>query len=180
MRALCTHLSLGFSLAALVLVSGCSVTAVQDSEAAAATQTATVAAKAADASRTPPAPATEATPAEKPGSSPQPDWVENDCIPGALLDTPARVSQRRNPKILAKWFPEGKRIELSVVMEVTPEGRLGRLAFSSSDTDPRVLEAILQSFQGWRFKPGIKNGQPVTTCFEQPYDLTFPGTKAEE
>jgi hypothetical protein len=32
----------------------------------------------------------------------------------------------------------------------------------------------MRSLERWKFKPGMRQGQAVTACFEQPYQLVFP------
>ena len=59
-------------------------------------------------------------------------------------------------------------------LEVTAQGQLGRVAYQPADADPRIVKSILQSLKRWQFKPGMRQGQPVTSCFEQPYELVFP------
>jgi hypothetical protein len=59
-------------------------------------------------------------------------------------------------------------------LEVTAQGQLGRVAYQPADADPRIVKSIMRSLERWKFKPGMRQGQPVTSCFEQPYQLVFP------
>lgn len=102
---------------------------------------------------------------------PQKPWAE--CTLPSQLDTETKVLYRSQPRIRAHWFPDGLRTRVVYQFEVTPEGKMGRKFHEPADVDPRIISAIEQSFQYWRFKPATRNGQPVTTCFEQPYELVF-------
>ncbi len=59
-------------------------------------------------------------------------------------------------------------------LEVTAQGQLGRVAYLPADTDARIVKSIMRSLERWKFKPGMRQGQAVTACFEQPYQLVFP------
>ena len=102
---------------------------------------------------------------------PQKPWAE--CTPASQLDTETKVLYRSQPRIQPHWFPDGLHTRVVYQFEVTPEGKIGRKIYEPADADPRIVKAIERSFQYWRFKPASRNGQPVTTCFEQPYELIF-------
>ena len=102
---------------------------------------------------------------------PQKPWAE--CTPASQLDTETKVLYRSQPRIQPHWFPDGLHTRVVYQFEVTPEGKMGRKIYEPADADPRIVKAIERSFQYWRFKPASRNGQPVTTCFEQPYELIF-------
>lgn len=107
-------------------------------------------------------------------SSDWPAWVLADCTPASQMEPGPQARHRRSPVIQASWFPDGLRTMVVFRLEVTPQGELGRVAYLPTDTDPRIVKAIMQSLKRWKFKPGLRQGQPVTACFEQPYDLIFP------
>lgn len=105
-------------------------------------------------------------------------WAE--CTAASELDAPTKVLRRGQPRIQAEWFPEGQRFLVTYTFEVTPEGKIGRKLYKPAEADPRIIKAIERSFSQWRFKPGTRNGLPVATCFEQPYDLIFERITPEE
>ncbi len=102
---------------------------------------------------------------------PQKPWAE--CTPASQIDKPAVVRTYPHAKLDPQWYPEGAKFTVVYQFEVTPEGKMGRKNYKPADADPRIIAAIERSFTRWRFKPAISNGQPVTTCFEQPYELIF-------
>lgn len=96
-----------------------------------------------------------------------------ECTPASQVDTPAKIKTSSNVRIDPDWYPEGALVKVVYQFEVTPEGKMGRKIYQPEDADPRIIKAIERSFARWRFTPALRNGQPVTTCFEQPYDLIF-------
>lgn len=116
-------------------------------------------------------------PASSPSSDKRPDWpawVLADCTPSSQMDPGPQARYRKSPVIRANWFPDGLRTMVVFRLEVTPQGELGRVAYLPADTDPRIVKAITQSLRSWKFKPGMRQGQAVTSCVEQPYELIFP------
>lgn len=101
----------------------------------------------------------------------QKPWPE--CTPASQIERPAVVRTYPHPRINPDWYPEGAHIKVVYQFEVTPEGKMGRKIYKPADADPRIISAIERSFTRWRFKPALRNGQPVTSCFEQPYELIF-------
>ncbi|MDR2298715.1 MAG: energy transducer TonB [Comamonas sp.] len=123
----------------------------------------------------------QSTPPVEPESSPASDqrsdwpaWVLSDCTPSSQMDPGPQARYRKSPVIRANWFPDGLRTLVVFRLEVTPQGELGRVAYLPADTDPRIVKAITQSLKSWKFKPGMRQGQAVTSCVEQPYELIFP------
>jgi hypothetical protein len=102
------------------------------------------------------------------------------CLDQCRLHTPAQLDQQPQPRrhttpfISAHWFPNGLETTVVFRLEVTAQGQLGRVAYQPADTDPRIVKSIMRSLERWKFKPGMRQGQPVTSCFEQPYQLVFP------
>ena len=96
-----------------------------------------------------------------------------ECTPASQIDTHAKVRTSTNVHIDPDWYPEGARITVTYQFEVTPEGKMGRKIYQPADADPRIIKAIERSFARWRFTPAMRNGQAVTSCFEQPYELVF-------
>jgi hypothetical protein len=92
--------------------------------------------------------------------------------PAQLDQQPPR--RHTTPFISAHWFPNGLETTVVFRLEVTAQGQLGRVAYQPADTDPRIVKSIMRSLERWKFKPGMRQGQPVTSCFEQPYQLVFP------
>lgn len=121
-----------------------------------------------------PAAAAASTPSSRATPSRWLAWLHEDCTPASQMDVGPQARYRRPPVIHASWFPDGLRTHVVFRLEVTPQGKLGRLAYLPADTDPRIVTAIMQSLQRWKFRPGMRQGRPVTACFEQPYDLVFP------
>ena len=104
-------------------------------------------------------------------------WPE--CAAASELDAPTQVLRKGMPKISPDWDPDGKKVTVVLTFEVTPEGKMGRKIYKPAEADPRIIKAIERSFSQWRFKPGTSNGLPVSTCFEQPYDLIFENTQSK-
>ncbi|UNV88887.1 MULTISPECIES: energy transducer TonB [Comamonas] len=103
-----------------------------------------------------------------------PAWIKADCTPPAQLDRQPQPRRHTTPFISAHWFPNGLETTVVFRLEVTAQGELGRVAYQPADTDPRIVKSIMRSLERWKFKPGMRQGQPVTSCFEQPYQLVFP------
>lgn len=122
-----------------------------------------------------PAPAAPLDAQSKPPRSTEwPAWINADCTPPAQLDQQPRPRRHTTPFISAHWFPNGLETTVVFRLEVTAQGELGRVAYQPADTDPRIVKSIMRSLERWKFKPGMRQGQPVTSCFEQPYQLVFP------
>ncbi|MEX8192450.1 energy transducer TonB [Comamonas guangdongensis] len=121
-----------------------------------------------------PEPQADSTPASSGQAEGWPAWIAADCIPPGQLERSPRAQQRGTPVIHANWFPQGLQIQVVVRLEVTPQGELGRVAYLPAGTDPRIMAAITRSLKRWKFEPGMRDGKPVTACFEQPYALSFP------
>ena len=123
-------------------------------------------------------PKPELTPApaspKRPQSMEWPAWINADCTPPAQLDQQPRPRRHTTPFISAHWFPNGLETTVVFRLEVTAQGQLGRVAYQPADTDPRIVKSIMRSLERWKFKPGMRQGQAVTACFEQPYQLVFP------
>ena len=127
-------------------------------------------------------PASVATPevvtSDKPQDSTQvevsPKWDTSYCAKKSEQDVAVKVLRRTSPKINANWFPEGLKAKVIFLLEVTPESKLGRIAYFPPDTDARIVKAVTTSLRQWRFKAASYQGQPVSTCLEQPYELIFP------
>lgn len=121
---------------------------------------------------------TPATPLDtqhrRPQSMEWPAWIKADCTPPAQLDRQPQPRRHTTPFISAHWFPNGLETTVVFRLEVTAQGELGRVAYQPADTDPRIVKSIMRSLERWKFKPGMRQGQPVTSCFEQPYQLVFP------
>lgn len=109
-----------------------------------------------------------------------PEWTRTDCIPLSQLDRQPRLRRHTSPIIQAQWFPDGLQTSVTFLLEITPQGELGRVLWKPVDTDPRVIKAIQKSLVRWRFEPGMRQGQPVTSCYEQPYELIFPRINAPQ
>ncbi|KOC28518.1 hypothetical protein GL58_25220 [Comamonas testosteroni] len=120
-----------------------------------------------------PTPAPAASP-KRPQSMEWPAWINADCTPPAQLDQQPRPRRHTTPIISAHWFPNGLETTVVFRLEVTAQGQLGRVAYQPADTDPRIVKSIMRSLERWKFKPGMRQGQAVTACFEQPYQLVFP------
>ncbi|WP_291595615.1 energy transducer TonB [Comamonas sp.] len=103
-----------------------------------------------------------------------PAWINADCTPPALLDQQPRPRRHTTPHVSHHWFPNGLETTVVFRLEVTAQGQLGRVAYQPADTDPRIVKSILRSLERWQFKPAMRQGQPVTACFEQRYQLVFP------
>ncbi|WP_255576382.1 energy transducer TonB [Comamonas sp. Y33R10-2] len=103
-----------------------------------------------------------------------PQWTGTECAPLSQLDQQPQLRRHTRPAIQSKWFPDGLTTKVTFLLEVTHEGKLGRVTWQPADTDPRIVNAIQKSLARWKFKPGMRDGQPVTSCFEQPYELIFP------
>jgi hypothetical protein len=58
-------------------------------------------------------------------------------------------------------------------LEVTAQGQLGRVAYQPADTDPRIVKSIMRSLERWKFKPGMRQGQPVTPASSSPTNWCF-------
>ena len=110
----------------------------------------------------------------RPQSMEWPAWIKADCTPPAQLDRQPQPRRHTTPFISAHWFPNGLETTVVFRLEVTAQGELGRVAYQPADTDPRIVKSIMRSLERWKFKPGMRQGQPVTACFEQPYQLVFP------
>ena len=103
-----------------------------------------------------------------------PNWDTSYCAKKSEQDVAVKVLRRTSPKINANWFPEGVTVNVVFLLEVTPESKLGRVAYFPSDTDARLVKAVTTSLRQWRFKAASYQGQPISTCLEQPYELIFP------
>ena len=103
-----------------------------------------------------------------------PEWTRTECVPMAKLDQQPQLRRQTSPIIQSSWFPKGLSTTVTFLLEVTPQGTLGRVLWQPAKTDPRIVKTIQNSLTRWKFKPGMRQGQPVTTCFEQPYELIFP------
>ncbi len=102
-------------------------------------------------------------------------WVQTDCPASSSLDVAPQALQRRAPRIKADWFaPNDKRLEMSVILQVGPDNRLQRVGIRPADAHPKVIAALLTSFKSWRFKAGQRDGQPVSACLDQPYEIVIP------
>ena len=129
---------------------------------------------------TPPASVTtpDIATSDKPQDSTQvevsPNWDTSYCAKKSEQDVAVQVLRRTSPKINANWFPEGLKAEVVFLLEVTPESKLGRIAYFPPDTDARIVKAVTTSLRQWRFKAASYQGQAVSTCLEQPYELIFP------
>ena len=110
----------------------------------------------------------------RPQSMEWPAWINADCTPPAQLDRQPQPRRHTTPFISAHWFPNGLETTVVFRLEVTAQGQLGRVAYQPADADPRIVKSIMRSLERWQFKPGMRQGQPVTSCFEQPYQLVFP------
>ena len=124
-------------------------------------------------------PKPELTPApaalpKRPQSMEWPAWINADCTPPAQLDQQPRPRRHTTPHVSAHWFPNGLETTVVFRLEVTAQGQLGRVAYLPADTDARIVKSIMRSLERWKFKPGMRQGQAVTACFEQPYQLVFP------
>ncbi|EHN63840.1 MULTISPECIES: energy transducer TonB [Comamonas] len=108
-----------------------------------------------------------------------PAWINADCTPPAQLDQQPRPRRHTTPSISAHWFPNGLETTVVFRLEVTAQGQLGRVAYQPADADPRIVNSIMRSLKLWKFKPGMRQGQPVAACFEQPYQLVFPRQEIE-
>ncbi|WEE80211.1 energy transducer TonB [Comamonas testosteroni] len=108
-----------------------------------------------------------------------PAWIKADCTPVAQLDRQPQPRRHTTPIISASWFPQGLETMVIFRLEVTAQGELGRVAYQPADTDPRIVKSIMRSLERWKFKPGMRQGQAVTACFEQPYQLVFPRQEIE-
>ncbi|OAD85604.1 hypothetical protein ATN89_02535 [Comamonas thiooxydans] len=111
---------------------------------------------------------------KRPQSMEWPAWINADCTPPAQLDRQPQPRRHTTPFISAHWFPNGLETTVVFRLEVTAQGELGRVAYQPADADPRIVKSIMRSLERWKFKPGMRQGQPVTSCFEQPYQLVFP------
>lgn len=111
---------------------------------------------------------------KRPQSMEWPAWINADCTPPAQLDRQPQPRRHTTPFISAHWFPNGLETTVVFRLEVTAQGQLGRVAYQPADADPRIVKSIMRSLERWKFKPGMRQGQPVTSCFEQPYQLVFP------
>ncbi len=103
-----------------------------------------------------------------------PNWDTSYCAKKSEQDVAVQVLRRTSPKINANWFPEGLTANVVFLLEVTPESKLGRVAYFPPDTDARLVSAVTTSLRQWRFKAASYQGQAVSSCLEQPYELTFP------
>ena len=120
------------------------------------------------------APEASAQPTESTQATTRPDWDTSYCAKKSEQDVTVKVLRRTSPKINANWFPEGLKAKVVFLLEVTPESKLGRIAYFPPDTDARIVKAVTTSLRQWRFKAASYQGQPVSTCLEQPYELIFP------
>ncbi|MCO8249980.1 energy transducer TonB [Comamonas thiooxydans] len=111
---------------------------------------------------------------KRPQSMEWPAWINADCTPPAQLDRQPQPRRHTTPFISAHWFPNGLETTVVFRLEVTAQGQLGRVAYQPADADPRIVKSIMRSLERWKFKPGMRQGQSVTSCFEQPYQLVFP------
>lgn len=109
-----------------------------------------------------------------PRSTEWPAWIKADCTPPAQLDQQPRPRRHTTPHVSHHWFPNGLETTVVFRLEVTAQGQLGRVAYQPADTDPRIVKSILRSLERWQFKPAMRQGQPLTACFEQRYQLVFP------
>ena len=119
-------------------------------------------------------PEASAQPEESTQATTRPDWDTSYCAKKSEQDVTVKVLRRTSPKINANWFPEGLKAKVVFLLEVTPESKLGRIAYFPPDTDARIVKAVTTSLRQWRFKAASYQGQPVSTCLEQPYELIFP------
>ena len=118
-----------------------------------------------------------ATPVKPQDSTPaevSPDWDTSYCAKKSEQDVTVKVLRRTSPKINANWFPEGLKAKVVFLLEVTPESKLGRITYFPPDTDARIVKAVTTSLRQWRFKAASYQGEAVSTCLEQPYELIFP------
>lgn len=97
-----------------------------------------------------------------------------ECVPLSQLDQQPRLSRQTSPTIQSSWFPKGLHTTVTFLLEVTPQGGLGRVLWQPANADTRIVNAIQKSLMRWKFKPGMRQGQPATYCLEQPYELIFP------
>ena len=119
-------------------------------------------------------PEASAQPTESTQATTRPDWDTSYCAKKSEQDVTVKVLRRTSPTINANWFPEGLKAKVVFLLEVTPESKLGRIAYFPPDTDARIVKAVTTSLRQWRFKAASYQGQPVSTCLEQPYELIFP------
>lgn len=104
----------------------------------------------------------------------RPQSTDSQCVALSQLDQQPQLRRHTRPLIQSNWFPDGLTTKVTFLLEVTHEGKLGRVTWQPTDADPRIVNAIQKSLARWKFKPGMRDGQPVTSCFEQPYELIFP------
>lgn len=73
--------------------------------------------------------------------------------------TDSRIVLRREADLRIAATPDGRE---AVVLEVTvlPDGRAGEIKVIRS-LDPDLDRAAVASVAKWRFRPGLRNGQPV-------------------
>lgn len=101
----------------------------------------------------------QAAEAAKAQEAPKPQTVEGASVPPQL-------TKRVRPKYPRAAFD--KKIEGAVVVEllIDAEGRVAQARVVQSV--PGLDEAAVECVRKWRFKPALKNGQPVATVAQAP------------
>lgn len=79
-----------------------------------------------------------------------------------LISNPAPIKYPR-------WaLRQGWQGDISIAVEITPEGNVGRTKVMKSTGYSVLDEAATKAVHTWKFHPAMKNGQAVVTCIQIP------------
>lgn len=91
-------------------------------------------------------------------------------LPADEVDTPPTVIERSAPdfpSVMAKAHIDGKAI---IALLVSTSGQPEQVQVEQA-THPLFANAALNAVKRWRFKPALKNGQPVASTFTLPIEF---------
>ena len=112
-------------------------------------------------------PAAPAAPSMAPIAAPSPD------LPATSGNTsnPAAISQPA-PTYPREALRRGVGGTVRVQVTVSPDGSVERMEVAESSGDRTLDRAAMEAVRRWRFKPAMRNGQPVSATVVIPLDFT--------
>jgi len=112
----------------------------------------------------PPPPIASSTPSESESPAGEPAANGNDTAPVAISQPP--------PSYPRDALRRGIGGTVQVQVTVAPDGSVERMDLASSSGDRSLDRAAMEAVRRWRFKPAMRNGQPVSATIIIPLDFS--------
>ena len=112
----------------------------------------------------PTSPTAPSSPSAAAASSDAPEANGNSTTPVAISQPP--------PSYPRDALRRGIGGTVRVQVTVAPDGSVDRMAVATSSGDRNLDRAAMEAVRRWRFKPAMRNGQPVSATVLIPLDFT--------